>query len=69
MTYKFFLSSEPKKGDVQAPDWDTDAVLRGHLDRVPTAPSNVVKIYIVSTKSGERLRHEDTKKPRSRTRT
>ena len=33
-------------------DWDSDVVLQGCLDRVPTAPSNIVKIYVLSTKSG-----------------
>ena len=33
--------------------WDSDAILQGSLGNVPIAPSNVVKIYVLSTKSGK----------------
>ena len=33
--------------------WDSDAILQGSLENVLAAPSNVVKIYVLSTKSGK----------------
>ena len=34
-------------------EWDSHAILKGSLDNVPGAPTNVVKIYILSTKLGK----------------
>ena len=33
--------------------WDSDAILKGSLENVPEAPTNVVKIYVLSTKLGK----------------
>ena len=34
-------------------EWDSHAILKGSLENVPEAPTNVVKIYILSTKLGK----------------
>ncbi len=37
---------------MNARPWNSDAILKGKLENIPDAPSNTIKIYILSTKTG-----------------